>query len=103
LICFGRNQHCTLVRRLIRISQTSIVLDYVERFSELYDQLSAYEVSPDIVHYTTQFTEGLKPAIRMAVAIQQPVDLDGAIALAMLYEENSDDSGFVSAPSSLSY
>jgi len=100
---FGRNQHQTLIRRMIRIQQTASVADYVERFSELYDQLSAYEVAPDMVHYTTRFIEGLKPAIRMAVAIQQPVDLDKAVELALLFEELEESCEFVSAPSSPSY
>jgi hypothetical protein len=63
------------------------VLDYVERFSALYDQLCAYEIAPDSMHYTTCFIDGLKPAIRMAVAIQQPHNLDSAVELALLYEE----------------
>lgn len=88
---FGRNQHRTLVRQLCHISQITYVAEYVERFSELYDQVTAYEICPEIVHYVTHFIDGLKPTIRMAVAIQQPVDLDAAVQLAMLYEELSDD------------
>jgi hypothetical protein len=103
MLRFGRNQHRTLVRRLIQISQSTTVLDYVERFSALYDQLSAYEIAPDSMHYTTRFIDGLKPAIRMAVAIQQPHDLDSAVELALLYEELEDNSAFVSAPSSPAY
>jgi hypothetical protein len=100
---FGRNQHCSLARRMIQIAQTSSVTEYVERFCELYDQLTAYEVSPDSVHYTTKFIEGLKPVIRMAVAIQQPQDLDKAIELALLFEELTEEPELVSAPSFPAY
>jgi hypothetical protein len=88
---------------MIQIAQTSSVTEYVERFCELYDQLTAYEVSPDSVHYTTKFIEGLKPAIRMAVAIQQPQDLDKAIELALLFEELTEEPELVAAPSSPAY
>lgn len=40
---FGRNKHQKLVRQMFHIRQTSTMEDYVERFSELYDQLTAYE------------------------------------------------------------
>jgi hypothetical protein len=88
---------------MIQISQTSTISEYVERFCGLYDQLSAYEIAPDPAYYTTRFIEGLKPVIRMAVAIQQPPDLDKAIELALLFEELEDELEFVSAPSSPSY
>jgi hypothetical protein len=84
---FGRNQHQVLVRRLFHISQNSTVADYVQRFSQLMDQIAAYETRPDPVHYTTRFLDGLKPAVRVLVAIQQPPDLDTSYSLALLYEE----------------
>lgn len=46
--------------------------DYVERFADLYDQLSAYEEAPNSLHYTTRFLDGLKPGVRVAVALQKP-------------------------------
>jgi hypothetical protein len=70
---FGRNQHQILVRRLFHISQTSTVSDYVQHFAQLMDQISAYESRPDPMHYTTRFLDGLKPAVRVLVAIQQPL------------------------------
>ena len=39
-------------------------------FAELYDQLSAYEELPDSLYYTTRFIDGLKPGVRMSVALQ---------------------------------
>ena len=64
--------------------------DYVERFAELYDQLSAYEDVPDSLYYTTRFIDGLKPGVRMSVALQKPQDLDTAYDIALLHEELSD-------------
>jgi hypothetical protein len=90
---FCRNQHPVLVRRLIHISQTSSVEDYVTRFAELMDQITAYEVNPDQVHYTTKFIGGLQPGVRILMAIQQPRDLDTAYSLALLYEELGEECG----------
>ncbi|XP_073360196.1 uncharacterized protein [Aegilops tauschii subsp. strangulata] len=84
---FGRNQHQTLLRRLFRIAQTTIVEDYVERFAELCDQLTAYEEAPNSLHNITRFLDGLKPGIRMVVALQKPKDRDAAYELALLHEE----------------
>jgi hypothetical protein len=66
---FGRNQHQTLVRRLFHIRQTTTVADYVYHFAQLVDQIAAYETRLDPVHYTTRFLDGLKPAVRVLVAI----------------------------------
>jgi hypothetical protein len=87
---FGRNQHQVLVRRMFHICQTSTVADYVHRFAQLMDQIAAYELHPDPVHYTTRFLDGLKPAVRVLVAIQQPPNLDTAYSLTLLYEELGD-------------
>jgi hypothetical protein len=70
----------------------STVKDYVRRFLQLMDQIAAYEVKPDPVHYTTKFLDGLKPVVRVLVAIQQPPDLDMAYSLALLYEELGEGS-----------
>lgn len=79
-----------LIRRLFRISQTSTVANYVERFAELLDQLTAYEETPDPLHYTTRFLDGLQPTVRVLVALQQPQDVDAAYQLALLHEELGD-------------
>jgi hypothetical protein len=47
LICFMRNQHQVLLHRLYRISQTGIMEDYVHRFSNLMDAISAYDSQPN--------------------------------------------------------
>jgi hypothetical protein len=85
---------------MFHICQTSTVADYVHRFAQLMDQIAAYELHPDPVHYTTRFLDGLKPAVRVLVEIQQPPNLDTAYSLALLYEELGD--GATSLPSSVS-
>lgn len=84
---FGRNQHQTLVQRLYRLRQTGTVEEYVAQFSELMDQLTAYEPNPDMLHYTTRFIDGLKNEVRMIVAVQRPMDLDSAYSIATVQEE----------------
>lgn len=46
-----------------------------------------------ILYYVIRFMEGLKPAVRVQVGIQQPADLDSAYQLALLLEELGEDSG----------
>jgi hypothetical protein len=84
---FLRNQHTVFLRRLYHIAQTGTMEDYVQRFSALVDAISAYETHPDPLHYLTRNLDGLKPAVRVLVAIQQPADLDAAFTMALLYEE----------------
>lgn len=87
---FGRNKHQNLLRKMFDTRQTSSVEECVERFSELYDQLTAYETHPNTVHYVTRFMEGLTPSIRLIVGIQQLEDLDSVYALALLSEVLGD-------------
>lgn len=89
---FGRNQHATLLRRMFHICQTATVEAYVEEFSQLMDQLTAYGRHPDPLYYVTRFMDGLRPAVRLLVAIQMPENLDKAYQLALLHEELGDGS-----------
>lgn len=89
---FGRNQHQALVRKFHSTSQAKIVEDYVEQFSELYDQLSAYESVPESVHYVTKFIDGLQPTVRVMVALHQPQDLDASYELSLLHETMTSSS-----------
>jgi hypothetical protein len=72
------------------IHQNDTVVDYVDRFASLIDQLSAYEPNIDNLHYTTQFLDGLRPHIRAIITLQRPGDLDTAYSLALLQEEVGD-------------
>lgn len=95
-----RNHQQVLLRRLFHIAQTSTIADYVQRFSDLVDQLAAYDSQPEPVHYLTRFLDGLFPAVRVLVAIQQPEDLDTAFTMALLYEELGEGGNpFSSRPS----
>jgi hypothetical protein len=81
---FGRDQHDSLIRQLFHIKQTSTVQEYIDRFTELIDQLDAYENLPDHRYYTTRFVDGLRDDIRAIILIQRPTDLDTACTLALL-------------------
>jgi hypothetical protein len=97
-IHFGRNQHQSLIRRLYKLVQTGSVEEYVNQFAELIDQLAAYENKPDPLHYVTRFLEGLKPSVRMLVAIQLPPDLDTAYTIALVQEEVGDGYTVLNSP-----
>lgn len=87
---YGRDQHQSLLRLLFRIRQDGKVAEYIEKFSTLVDQLSAYERVSDPLYFATRFVEGLRPDIRAVVLIQRPADLDTACSLALLQEEVSE-------------
>ena len=79
---FGKDHQKLLIRQLFHIKQLTTVAEYIECFSRLVDQLTAYETRSDQLYYTTRFMDGLKSQIRSAVVIQRPPDLDTACVLA---------------------
>jgi hypothetical protein len=81
---FGRGQHDSLIRQLFHIKQTSLVQEYIDRFSELVDQLLAYDHSSDYRYYTARFVDGLKDDVKLVVLVQRPLDLDSACTLTLL-------------------
>jgi hypothetical protein len=81
---FGRDQHESLIRQLFHIRQTSSVQDYIDRFTELVDQLVAYEHIIDQRYYTTRFVDGLRDDIKSIILIQRPVGLNTACVLTLL-------------------
>jgi len=87
---FGRDQRDKLSRQMFHIHQTTTVIDYVKRFSSLFDQLKSYQPEPDLHYYTTRFVDGLRHDVRMIVALQRPTDLDTAYLLALLQEEMAE-------------
>lgn len=96
---FLHNQHQVLLRRLLHLSQTGTVEEYVQKFSDLIDQLAAFDPHPDPLGHLTKFLDGLKPTVRVLVAIQQPDTLDAAYTMALLYEELGEGSSIVNVPS----
>lgn len=88
---FGKEHHELLIRQLFHIKQLSSESEYIEKFSELVDQLTTYESHTDPLYYTMRFIDGLKNEFKSAVLIQRPQDLDTACILALLQEEVSEN------------
>jgi hypothetical protein len=84
---FSRDQHELLLRQLFNVRQTGSVSEYVDKFTELIDQLKAYNPNPDLLSYTTRFVDGLREDIRAVVLVARPNTLDAAYTLALLQEE----------------
>lgn len=76
-----------LVRQFLSIKQTGSVAEYIESFSALVDQLTAYEARSDPLYFTMRFIDGLREEFRFAVMLQRPKDLDTAFVLAQLQDE----------------
>jgi len=87
---FGRNEHESPLRQLFHIKQTTSVVDYVDRFTQLVDQLVAYDTPGDSLFFTTRFIDGLRDDVRAVVAVQRPSNLDTACSLALLQDEVAD-------------
>jgi hypothetical protein len=84
---FSRDQRESLIRQLFHIKHVGTVKEYIDKFSELVDQLVAYEHSSDLRYYTTHFVDGLKDDVKAVVLVQWPADLDTSYTLALLQEE----------------
>ncbi|CAO2168369.1 unnamed protein product [Urochloa humidicola] len=87
---FGRDQHEVLIRQLFHIRQIGTVKEYIDQFSELVDQLAAYDSRTDPMLFTLRFIDGLRNEIKSNVMLQRPQDLDNACVLAQLQEEVVD-------------
>jgi hypothetical protein len=84
---FWKDQHALLVRQLFHIKQQGSVVEYVDQFAQLVDQLNTYQTMSDPLYYTMKFLDGLRFDIKSMVMIQRPKDLDTAYVLAQLQEE----------------
>jgi hypothetical protein len=87
---FSRDQHELLIRQLFHIHQTTTVSNYVDRFTDLVEQLAAYTPNQDPIALTTSFIDGLRDDIRRVVMVARPANLDTACTHALLQEEASD-------------
>jgi hypothetical protein len=87
---FGQDQHEILIRQLFQIHQTGSVDEFIEQYSAVVDQLSAYGGTTDPLYYTLRFIDGLKDYIRAPVALHRPQNLDTACVLAKLQEQMAD-------------
>lgn len=70
---FGKDQHETLLRKLMHIRKHSTICDCVE---------NAYQPHADPLYYTTKFVDDLKDGVKSFVLVQRPRDLDTAYVLA---------------------
>jgi hypothetical protein len=84
---FGREQKELLIRQLYHIKQSGTVAEYVEKFAELVDQLTAYGHVIEQVYYAMRFVDGLRDDIRAPVSLHRPLDFDTAASLALLQED----------------
>ncbi|KAK3121266.1 hypothetical protein QOZ80_8BG0649810 [Eleusine coracana subsp. coracana] len=84
---FRRDHHELLIRQLFHIKQTSSVIDYIDRFTSLVDQLHAYESRTDPLYYTMRFVDGLRDDLKASIIVQRRGNLDTACVLAQLQEE----------------
>jgi hypothetical protein len=87
---FSRDQHELLLRQLFHIKHTSTISDYIDKFTDLYEQLKAYNPNPNKLYFTTRFVDGLCEDIRSVVMASRLQDLDTACTLALLQEEALD-------------
>jgi hypothetical protein len=76
-----------LLCQLYHIRQSASVQDYVDKFIDLVDQLSAYTTNLDTLSCVTRFIDGLRDDIHSVVLIQRLDNLDAACSLALLQEE----------------
>ena len=84
---FGKSQYEALIRQLFRIRRASTVQEYIDKFSELVDQLLAYAWHTDPLFFAMRFMDGLRDDIRNVVHMQRPNSFDEACVLALLQEE----------------
>jgi hypothetical protein len=81
---FGHDQHEALIRQLFHIHRSGLVAEYIELFSALVDQLTAYEPDANPLHYEICFVDGLRDDIRSMVMIQRPSTFGFACVLALV-------------------
>lgn len=70
--------------------QSGTVVEYVDKFAELVDQLTAYGHVTDPSYFAICFVDGLKDDVRILVALHRPTTFDTVAALALLQEEVAD-------------
>jgi hypothetical protein len=84
---FGKDEHEAFIHKLFRIWQTISVAEYVDQFSQLMDNLVAYDKPMDPLYFVQRFVDGLRSDIRATMLLQRPSSVDTACVLALLQEE----------------
>jgi hypothetical protein len=84
---FGKDEYELFIRKLFHIKQTTSILEYVDQFNMLVDNLVSYGRHTDPMYFIQRFVDVLREDIRVAVIVQHPPSLDTACVLALLQEE----------------
>jgi len=83
---FGQYEYREAMDSILDLKQHGSVEDYAAQFEELYYQINMHHSGYDPVFFISQFINGLKQDIRLAVLTQVPPTLHRAIMLAKLQE-----------------
>ncbi|WVZ96404.1 hypothetical protein U9M48_042044, partial [Paspalum notatum var. saurae] len=89
---FDRDQYQLQLRQLDSLRQSGSVAEYLGQFEQLSHGVLLYNLSYDDTYFVTRFLGGLKEEIRSAIALHRPQDVETASALALLQEEQLDQS-----------
>ena len=81
-----------MLHHLEALKQTSSVTEYQLHFEELSHGIILYNPAFDDTYLVTRFLGGLKEEIRAAIALHRHKDVDTASALALLQEEELENS-----------
>lgn len=57
---FGRDHHELLIKQLLSAKQVGSVDDYIEKFSQLIDDLSAYAAVHDPLYFVMRFIDVMR-------------------------------------------
>lgn len=88
---FDRDQYQLQLCQLDALRQTGSVADYLDRFEQLSHGILLYNSSYDDTYFVVRFLGGLKEEIRAAIALHQPKDVQTASTLAILQEEEIEN------------
>ena len=87
---FGQYEYREAMDSILDLKQHGSVEDYAAQFEELYYKINMHHSGYDPVFFISQFINGLKHDIRLAVQTQVPPTLHRAIMLAKLQERVLD-------------
>jgi len=89
---FDKDQYQLQLRQLDTLRQTGSVSEYLEHFEQLSHGILLYNTHYDDTYFVTRFLGGLSEEIRSVIALHHPKDVQAASALALLQEEELDNS-----------
>jgi hypothetical protein len=89
---FDKDQYQILLRQLDMLKQTAYVQEYQVEFDKLSHGVLLYNPAFDETFFVTRFMAGLRDEIRSAILLHRPSDVDTASALAMIQEQELEQS-----------